>query len=246
MMSILTSKANRQNDNCSGFGRSWDDEDYYPSYVGGSFVGGNEYRIATQTVAEQISYGGIYPGASQSVSFKPLIGILNQPKYLPLVWGGFVMEFEIISDPTEAFADSVIGGNFTPTDTGCSWAMSDIRLVGDVVTLDSALQNSYAEHALSGKVVPINYGTYITMQQNVVGDNISVTVSRAVSRFKTIFYSFNGDYNPTNTAKVNNPYYLVKKEFNYFYHPMGKATVALMAGTTDVPGGTIYDFNKEL
>ena len=52
------------------------------------------------------------------------------------------MEFEIISDPTEAFADSVEGGNFAPTDTGIGWAMSDVRLIGDVVTLDSALQNS--------------------------------------------------------------------------------------------------------
>ena len=95
-----------------------------------------------------------------------------------------MMEFEIISDPTEAFADSVAGGNFTPTDTGCSWAMSDVRLVGDVVTLDSALQNSYSEHVLSGKVLPINYGTYITMQQTVVGDHLSVNVSWAVSRLK--------------------------------------------------------------
>ena len=79
------------------------------------------------------------------------------------MWGGFVMEFEIISDATGAFADSVAGGNFTPVDTGSSWSMSDVRLVGDVVSLDSALQNSYAEHVLSGRSLPINYGTYIKM-----------------------------------------------------------------------------------
>ena len=106
----------------------------------------------------KMCHGGIYPGASQSVSFKALIGILNQPKYLALVWGDFVMEFEIISDPTEAFADSVAGGNFTSTDIGCSWAMSDVRLVGDVVMLDSALQNTYAEHVISCK----NYQLFIT------------------------------------------------------------------------------------
>ena len=105
-----------------------------------------------------------------------------------------MMEFEIISDATEAFADSVAGGNFTPTDTGSLWSMSDVRLVGDVISLDSALQNSYAENVLSGKSLPINDGAYITMQQTVVGDNISVNVSRALSRLKTIFCSFDGDF----------------------------------------------------
>ena len=46
-----------------------------------------------------------------------------------------------------------------------NWSIQDIRMTGDVVTLDSALQNSYAEHVLSGKSLPINYGTDITMQQ---------------------------------------------------------------------------------
>ena len=100
--------------------------------------------------------------------------------------------------------------------------MSDVRLVGDVVSLDSALQNSYAEHVLSGKSLPINYGTYITMQQTVLGSEIGVNISRAVSRLKTIFCSFDGDFNPTPTEKVDHPYYRVKRPFNYFYHPMGR------------------------
>ena len=82
------------------------------------------------------------------------------------------------------------------------------------MTLDSAVQNSYAEHVLSSKSLPINYGTYITMQQTVTGSNISVNVARAVSRLTTIFCSFNGDYNPTRAAITQNPYDLVKKEFN--------------------------------
>ena len=32
MMSILTSKANRDNDDVSGFGRRWDNDTYYPPY----------------------------------------------------------------------------------------------------------------------------------------------------------------------------------------------------------------------
>ena len=86
----------------------------------------------------------------------------------------------------------VAGGNFTPDNTSSTWEVSDVRLVGDQVTLDSALQNSYAEHVLGGKTLPINYNTFITMQQAVSGGNISVNISRAVSRLKTLYFSFYG------------------------------------------------------
>ena len=56
MMQILTSKANRDNDDISGFGRRWDDEYYYPTSTGGCcgswrFNGDLEHR-----------FGGINPG----------------------------------------------------------------------------------------------------------------------------------------------------------------------------------------
>ena len=50
MMSILTSKANRDNDDVSGFGRRWDDDTYYPPYAGASFRGGGSYHTETTTV----------------------------------------------------------------------------------------------------------------------------------------------------------------------------------------------------
>jgi hypothetical protein len=52
-------------------------------------------------------------------------------------------------------------------DTSIQWQIQDIRIVCDVVTLDSALQNSYAEHVLSGKTLPINYSTYISQFQTL-------------------------------------------------------------------------------
>ena len=91
MMSILTSKVNRDNDDVSGFGMRWDSETYYPSYSGGSFCGAGQYNIGTQTAATKLDYGGIAPGKSKSVSFKPLCGILSQGKYLPMMWGGLAL-----------------------------------------------------------------------------------------------------------------------------------------------------------
>ena len=128
MMSILTSKVNRHNDDVSGFGLRWDNETYYPSYSGGNFRGGNGYHMETPSRGAEYDFGGIAPGESKSVSFKPLCGILAQGKYLPMMWGGLVFEFELIGDKGDAFADSVLGGIFLPTDTGSDWSMSDVRL----------------------------------------------------------------------------------------------------------------------
>ena len=155
-------------------------------------------------------------GESKSVSFKPLCGILSQSKYLPMMWGGLVFEFELIGDKGDAFADSVAGGYFLPTDTGSDWSMSDVRLTADVVVLDSALMNSYSQHVLEGKSLNIQYGTYITMQQTVAEDSVSVNVSRAVSRLKTIFCSFDHDYQSLDADKVNNSTFLVKKTGTIF------------------------------
>ena len=99
--------------------------------------------------------------------------------------------------------------------------MSDVRLTSDVVVLDSALMNSYSEHVLSGKSLNIQYGTYITMQQTVTGDNISVNVSRAVSRLKTIFCSFDHDYKPSDSDKISYPFILVTKKLELFLSPYG-------------------------
>ena len=78
------------------------------------------------------------------------------------MWGGFTMDFELIGNATDAFASPGPAGDiFTTTDTFTTWSIQDITLKGDVVTLASALQNSYAERVLSGKSLPISYGTYI-------------------------------------------------------------------------------------
>jgi hypothetical protein len=67
-----------------------------------------------------------------------------------------------------------------------------LRVVCDVVTLDSALQNSYAEHVLSGKALPINYSTYITQYQTITSSDFTVNVSRSASRLKSVFINFDG------------------------------------------------------
>ena len=68
--------------------------------------------METVTGGAEYAFGGLAPGESKSVSFKPLCGIVSQGKYLPMMWGGLVFEFELIGDKGDAFADSVTGGFF--------------------------------------------------------------------------------------------------------------------------------------
>ena len=111
---------------------------------------------------------------------------------------------------------------FTSNNTSSAWQISDIRVVGDVVTLDSELQNSYAEYVLSGKALNISYNTYITMlQQTAVttrNNNMAVNISRAVSKLKTLYFSFD-NATPNLATSTSNKDSIIK-DFNIFVHPM--------------------------
>ena len=72
MLHILTSKANRDNDDIAEFGRRWDDEYYYPTNSGG-FCGAWHSDGGLER-----DCGGVNPGKSISVSFKPMVGVLMQ------------------------------------------------------------------------------------------------------------------------------------------------------------------------
>ena len=129
----------------------WNDTTFYPR--GSDFIG------SASAGPGLINYPGINPGGYQVISFKPLCGLLNQPLYLPLCFSsnGLVLEFELVSNG----ADAVIGQNtnaantavgstfFNALNTSTSWTISDFHVVGDIITLDSALQNPYSEFILS-------------------------------------------------------------------------------------------------
>ena len=94
-----------------------------------------------------------------------------------------MLERKNVNRATDAIVDPAAStGRFKKANTSTSWEMHDVRVVGDVVTLDSALQISYAEHVIIGKSLPINYNTYISTQQASAGTNTSLNISRAVSR----------------------------------------------------------------
>ena len=140
----------------------------------------------------------------RTFSMKLCSGLLNQSKMLPVRYAPLEIELELVGDANDAVKT---------TNNDANWTISNVQLKADVVTLDNALENSYAEHLLSGKALPINYGTYICQDQVVSGNNISVNISRAASRLKSVFISMTGAGFSSSTAAN-------LKEFNNFWCAM--------------------------
>jgi hypothetical protein len=196
MLHILTSKLNRDNDSIEGFGARWDDDDSYNSWTP--------------------EYGAVVKGNSaRAVSFKPLFGLLNQSKYIPLMWSPLMFEFEVVNGATDAIAG--VGDTLTAENTSTTFQIQDVRVVCDLVTLDSALQNSYPEHVLSGTSLKINYGSYVTQFQTLTSSDFAVSVTRAVSRLKSVFINFDGNHTADAASGINGIFH---RTFNTFVGPM--------------------------
>jgi len=91
------------------------------------------------------------------------------------------------------------------------YQLEDPRIHVDMVTLDSGLANEYAEILLSGKSLTLPINSYFTFQQAILGDNPVVSITRAASRLRHIFMTFEGTLPPGVAA--------VKSVVNDFSHP---------------------------
>ena len=67
------------------------------------------------------------------------------------MWCPLVFEFETVSGSTDAITTPIDhdDAHFSLANTSTNWQIEDVRMVADIVTLDSGLQNNYADHALS-------------------------------------------------------------------------------------------------
>ena len=193
MFEMLTSVHNRDNDDIEGFG-----------YRSDTVAPGVAHTEATGTLP------GIAGQSSQAVGFKLCSGIFSQPKFIPLKYCPLTIELELVTNHLDPIVDPATAG-FTTGDTSVLWQISDVQVKCDIVTIDNSLQNNYDSHLLSGKSLPINYNTYIVQSQVVSGKDVSVNMSRAISRLKSIFISL---YRAPGTPEPQD------KEWLNFYHPM--------------------------
>ena len=148
------------------------------------------------------------------------------------MWSPLTFELEIVNGDTDPIIN-IDGTTFNSTNTSTAWQVQDIRVVCDIVSLDSALQNSYAEHVLSGKALLINYSTYITQFQTIVSSNSAANVSRSASRLKSVFITFDNDHSVIVPGEES---LAVHRQFNTFIGPTSASH--FRAG--------IYDHTREL
>ena len=206
MFEVLTSLHNRDNDDIENFG-----------YRADTLPPGENHTVNTLP--------GI-PGQSyQTVGMKLCSGLLNQPKMLPLKYMPLTIELELVNDANDVIVTPGVNGTFDSSNTTSDWQIENVQLKCDLCNLDNSLQNNYDSHLLSGKSLPINFNTYITQSQAITGQDVGVSLNRAITRLKSIFVTF---YQTNDTEKPTH------KEFCDFNHPMDNAT------------GLLYDKGYEL
>ena len=219
MFHCCTNGTTRDNDLAESFGQRVDSSTYYSTITG-------------NTTATAANYLGLPPSTSRTVYFKPLLGIFNQSKYLPIRYAPITLEFELVNsllDPIIDPATDSRGGAAVWTANNCStsWTINNVQAKMDVVTLDNVLDNEYAQHVLQGKSLPINYNTYISQLQSVLSSDIAVNITRALTRLKSVFITFDGPHTGSSTDWIP-----LLKTTNNFIHPMNSSAT--------------YDSSKEM
>ena len=135
-------------------------------------------------------------------------GILKQKKYLPTKFCPLQFEFELASTATDVLS---IGGAHEST----NFVISNVQLKCDLVTLDSQLDNSYAQHLLDGHNIPLHFSTFTTASQLITDINSSVNVQRTFTRLKSVFVSLSSDDTTHGGKEINNFFHPMADETNY-------------------------------
>jgi hypothetical protein len=183
---------------------------------------------------------GIQPNTGKTVLFKPLSGLFMQGKMLPLRYCNIVVELELVNQLTDpivsqdsitasgefGISTTVGGGSWLPntntinTDTySTQWHIYDAQLKCDILTLDSGLENSYAEYLLQGKTIPIPMQVYITQSQALTQNTQeTINITRSLTRLKALYITFLG-------RKAGDLRAEYLKNCNNYYSPLCNSTI---------------------
>jgi hypothetical protein len=186
------------------------------------------------------NFSGFAANSSLQVLFTPLSGLLNQNKMLPIRYAPITIELELVDTfeepvltvPTDAspLAITPVGATtaliapnlFTAANCSTNWSINNVQVKVDVCTLDNALDNSYAQHLLSGKSFPISYNTFVSQMQTIAGQTAPlINVSRALTRLKSVFVTLQKDTSSTTLSNDRYKYY-GRKTWNDFFSPMSE------------------------
>ena len=121
MIHMMIARESRDNDFAEAFGQPW-----------------NEYAWQGE-VWNTDDFHGIDQNSSMTVLFKPLSGILNQNKLLPLRYAPITIELELVDDKNEPilsqFSRTANAKDFTAANTSTNWSINNVMVKSDVCTL---------------------------------------------------------------------------------------------------------------
>ena len=125
-------------------------------------------------------------GASDKFSFTPLCGLLTQSKCLPIKYMNLVMELEVVDNIADALMEtSLISG---VSGQSSSYVIENVFLTGDVMTLESGIDNEVTKHLLAGKSLSIGLTSWFTSMHTVT-PNWQIALSRAFTRIRALYLS---------------------------------------------------------
>jgi hypothetical protein len=166
-------------------------------------------------------FAGIKNSGKRTVSFKPLFGLLNQPKWIPLKYaGGIVLELELVNTFGEPLMDAevTVYDTFTPAKSSSNWAITNVQVKADIVELDSQTTEVFAQHLLRDNgSLDIQFNNFISQVQSlpIGATDVNINVQRTVSRLATVFVTLYRKLPDTAAA--------YSKFWNTFYNPLSKA-----------------------
>ena len=176
---------------------------------GHSMLGGSS--AASYNVDDE-SLTPIAAGEARRTISKLPFGLMAQDKWMALSQvsaGGVVLELEISSDASQAFA--VDAANTI------SWSIKDVFLHATAYEVDSSVSNSITQHIASGEPLPYHLTTVYSTKHFLTQDNFSIQLQRASTRLKQVYCVIH----KAGTA------------VNAFYHPMGTNAPSLTNDTLE-------------
>ena len=233
MFDTLRARHVRENEDCEGFEDRFDQPEFQDILTNNS----NNPAYPTTTDGRQMDnvanyYVSVKANGTKTVSFRPLSGLVSCGKLIPLQYAPITIELEVcsdITDPIMSVDDVACNINSSGTGTANSgvknnsqlWQIQNPNVKCDVCVLDSALNNEYAALLLSGKALPINISSYVMQMQTISGQTPSVNITRALSRLKSVFCTFDQAISAAKYAVGTDTHIRVwKKTWNDFFHPM--------------------------
>ena len=183
LMDTLVPHWHRHTEDVEGFGTSVRDS------IGNT--GGD--GVSLDTVV-----GVIPENQALTVLLKPCLGfILGSNKAIPLRHMPLQIEFWL-ADKTQVFKTGNIrytppnppGGAAVDYVRVNTYELTNCKILCDIMTLDSRLENSFAQIMMRGKALTFSHPVYHTTMQQILGDKPVIALTRALTRLRGLFINF--------------------------------------------------------